>query len=280
MMLTPWGPSAVPTGGAGVAWPACSWILTTARIFFLPIPLLVEALDLEKVELDGRLAAKHVDQHIDRAFVSHDLVDLAVEVAEGAVDDAHVLAHLVLHLDLGGLGLGLLDAGRDVVRRRGNRLVAAKDERGHSRGVANDVPGLVAHRHVDQDVAGKDALLDVTALAVLDFDDLFGGHQDVKDLVVHVHRLDALEEVVADLVLMPRVGVDHVPLALGRLALGGFAHQLAPYRKLVPLPSTRSMIAMKIEIATTVPTTTLVIRISSCRVGQTTRPSSLMVARK
>src|SRR5205085_5925205 len=34
MMLTPWGPRAVPTGGAGVAAPAGIWSLTTARIFF------------------------------------------------------------------------------------------------------------------------------------------------------------------------------------------------------------------------------------------------------
>src|SRR3954447_5200475 len=35
MMLTPCGPSAVPTGGAGVAWPAGSWTLTTVLSFFL-----------------------------------------------------------------------------------------------------------------------------------------------------------------------------------------------------------------------------------------------------
>src|SRR6266699_5046475 len=34
MMLTPCGPSAVPTGGAGVAAPAFSWTLTTAAILF------------------------------------------------------------------------------------------------------------------------------------------------------------------------------------------------------------------------------------------------------
>src|ERR1039458_2464473 len=33
MVCTPWGPSAVPTGGAGVAPPASSWILTTATPF-------------------------------------------------------------------------------------------------------------------------------------------------------------------------------------------------------------------------------------------------------
>ena len=35
MMLTPCGPSAVPTGGAGVAAPAGSCTLTTALSFFL-----------------------------------------------------------------------------------------------------------------------------------------------------------------------------------------------------------------------------------------------------
>src|SRR6187551_3219105 len=34
MMLTPCGPRAVPTGGAGMAAPACSCTLTRAAIFF------------------------------------------------------------------------------------------------------------------------------------------------------------------------------------------------------------------------------------------------------
>jgi hypothetical protein len=40
MMLTPWGPRAVPTGGAGVAAPAGIWILTTAatRRFAIRVP--------------------------------------------------------------------------------------------------------------------------------------------------------------------------------------------------------------------------------------------------
>src|SRR5215510_1824442 len=42
MMLTPCGPRAVPTGGAGVAPPAWSCTLTSAAIFFLGgIPLLL-----------------------------------------------------------------------------------------------------------------------------------------------------------------------------------------------------------------------------------------------
>src|SRR5690606_24666594 len=45
MIATPCGPSAVPTGGAGVAWPAGIWILTTAETFFLAmVTLLLEIL--------------------------------------------------------------------------------------------------------------------------------------------------------------------------------------------------------------------------------------------
>ena len=39
MIAMPWGPSAVPTGGAGVAFPAGIWILTTAATCFLAIGL-------------------------------------------------------------------------------------------------------------------------------------------------------------------------------------------------------------------------------------------------
>src|SRR5262245_19423849 len=39
MIAMPCGPSAVPTGGAGVAWPAGIWMRTIAATFFLPISM-------------------------------------------------------------------------------------------------------------------------------------------------------------------------------------------------------------------------------------------------
>src|SRR5438105_13843463 len=96
MMLMPCGPSAVPTGGAGVALPACSSSFSTARTFFLPITYLyvrlVDFLDLQKVELDRRLSAEHVDQHFQLALLCVDLVDLAVAVGERPVHDARALS--------------------------------------------------------------------------------------------------------------------------------------------------------------------------------------------
>src|SRR4051795_10304162 len=44
MIGTPWGPSAVPTGGAGVALPAGIWILMIAATFFFAIAVLLSGL--------------------------------------------------------------------------------------------------------------------------------------------------------------------------------------------------------------------------------------------
>src|SRR5579862_5513591 len=87
MVWTPWGPSAVPTGGAGVAEPASSWILTTARIFFLGATSLSDSLELRHLaefQLDRGLPTEDVHQHLQLQLVLVDFRDLAREVGEGA----------------------------------------------------------------------------------------------------------------------------------------------------------------------------------------------------
>src|ERR1700738_512353 len=232
MMFTPCGPSAVPTGGAGVALPAGSSILSTARTFFFPIPTSVNFLDLQEVELDRRLPAEHVDEHLQLALLGVDLVDLAEEVGEGAVHDADALAQLELDPDL-RLLLDLLQDRAKLVLVQRDRLVAGADEAGHPWRVPDDVPGLVGHHHLDQDVTGEDPLLDVAALAVLDLDLILCWDQDLEDLVVHVHRVDPLLEVLLDLLLVAGVGVDHVPLrlfggGLGCRSFGGHGYLATP----------------------------------------------------
>src|SRR5205807_10658781 len=63
MMFTPWGPRAVPTGGAGVAAPAGIWIFTTAATRFFAMggaSLLLALCDLAELELDRTLAPEAV----------------------------------------------------------------------------------------------------------------------------------------------------------------------------------------------------------------------------
>src|SRR4051812_4488342 len=137
MMLTPWGPSAVPTGGAGVAAPAWSCTLTSAAIFFLggipvfslylvvmtglaPLPPVValssDLLDLGEAQLDRGLPAEDLDEGLDPLCLGVDLGDRRVQRGERAVHDhdrvGHVEVrdrHLLARGRLGGcttLGLG------------------------------------------------------------------------------------------------------------------------------------------------------------------------------
>src|SRR4051795_4868871 len=101
MMFTPWGPRAVPTGGAGVAAPAFSCTLTSAAIFFLggmvaSGPLTVVAggagllgsdlLDLREAQLDRGLPAEDLDQRLDPLGVGVDLGEGGVQGRERPVD--------------------------------------------------------------------------------------------------------------------------------------------------------------------------------------------------
>src|SRR5687768_523450 len=140
MMAMPCGPSAVPTGGAGVALPAGIWIFTTATTCFLamvshlgfgggtvcrgaaaharrpaqlsagwgaagmPTGRRSQPGDLAELQLDRGLPTEDVDQDLDLELVLVDLHDLTGEVGEGAFLDPDRLAHVVLEL-----GPALLD---------------------------------------------------------------------------------------------------------------------------------------------------------------------------
>src|SRR5690242_7435671 len=126
MIATPCGPSAVPTGGAGVALPAGIWIFTTAATLLLamtiPFATFLRAAvhdgrdvpwrarrpgselgDLAELELDGRLPPEDVDQHLQLQLVGVDLHDLAREVGERPLPHPDALARLVLEAGLAGL---------------------------------------------------------------------------------------------------------------------------------------------------------------------------------
>src|ERR1700721_3406827 len=111
MMLTPCGPSAVPTGGAGVAAPACSCTLTTAAIFFFLggmfcVPYLgvrcraVDGSDLRYLiegKLDRRFPAEDRHENLQLLRVRVDLVHRRGEGGERPVHHGNGFAGLVFH---------------------------------------------------------------------------------------------------------------------------------------------------------------------------------------
>src|SRR5258706_10776604 len=225
MMLTPCCPSAGPTGGAGVASPAgiCSF---TYPVIFFAISLL-DLLDLQELELHGRRTPEDRDHDLQRRAVEVDVLDDAGEIRKGAVSDPDVLSLLERVL-----GLGLLlrrgDAVEDLLdllgrQRRG--LLARADEPGHLRRVLHEVPRLVGHLHLDDDVAGEELTLDLAALATLHLDERLGRDADLPERVRHPHRFHALLQVLAHALLEARIRVDDEPVpgaGLRGLRFGGF----------------------------------------------------------
>src|SRR5918996_1175895 len=227
MMFTAWGPRAVPTGGAGVAWPAVSSILSTAvtrrrrppwggmcrySLQNGQVRRWSELLHLVEGELDRRLAAEDRDQDLELLLVGVDLGDRAGQLGERAGGDGDRLADLPLDRWLELLDrLGLEDLGHFLLGQRG-RLGPGADEPGHAGRVADHVPGVVVQVHADQQVAGEDLAGDDLLLAALDLHDVFHGDHDLEDPLLHVHRGDAALEVGLDLVLVAGVGVDDVPV--------------------------------------------------------------------
>src|SRR2546429_454699 len=251
MMFTPCWPSAGPTGGAGVAWPAGHrsgkvltsfffggmavflglgwWVLSreprrtvrrgrtvqgTATGLYLG--------DLVEVELDRGLPAEDRDQYLQLLLVGVDLADRGRQRRERAVGHRHRVTDLeVQYLDL-RLGLRLLGGhGRrepfdDLVERERRRPVGpvrGADEAGDARRVAYTRVRLRGQLHPDQDVPGEHLVLDVEPLAVLDLDLFAGRHLDLEDVLLHVQAADPGLQIGLDLVLVPGVRVDDVPVS-------------------------------------------------------------------
>src|SRR5262245_33583636 len=231
MMLTPCGPSAVPTGGAGVAWAAGSCTLTTAASFFLLGGMTVvsltssgseELLDLGYLverQLDRSLTAEDRHQHLELLGVGVDLVHGGGKRGERAVHYRNALADLEFHRGR-PRGLGLLGPWLGLRREQAGHLAELErrrpagqaDETGHAGRVTHYRPGLVGESHPHQDVAGQHLLLDLLPLAALDLGHLVHRDLDLEDVVLHVERLDAALQIGLHPVLVTRVRVDHVPV--------------------------------------------------------------------
>src|SRR6187397_835269 len=138
MMFRPCGPSAVPTGGAGVALPAAIWSFTCACTFLA----ISELLYLQKVQLDRRGAAENRHHDLQRVAVGVHVIDQAVEARERTFVDPHLIAALeaVLRLRLLGGDRHLMQDLVDFLARQRRRLRAGADEAGHLGRVLDDMP--------------------------------------------------------------------------------------------------------------------------------------------
>src|SRR5665213_2493026 len=201
----PCGPRAVPTGGAGVAPPASSWIFTTATIFLAMFLSLgdLELGDLGEVQLHRGLSSEYVHEHLDLQLVFVDLGHVARERGEGTGLDLHGVVDFEFvrrHPALGRRDLDTLDEGmNDVVdlatrQRRRSGLLGAR---------------LTA----DQQVTREHALGDGDLFAGLELGDVLFGQVDLVDLVLELAALDDVAQGADHLLLVSGEGVHDVPTA-------------------------------------------------------------------
>src|SRR5262249_26388200 len=123
MMFSPCGPSAVPTGGAGVAFPAGSCSLIVVCTFFggmflypfsstsYPEPRTArrgvnsstQLLDGSKIQFYRRRTPENRHGNLQTAMVVVDVFHRAVEIRKRPVDDAHLFVALIYHFRLGSI---------------------------------------------------------------------------------------------------------------------------------------------------------------------------------
>jgi len=205
-----------------------------------------------------------VDEDAERRALEVDVLDRARELLEGTVRDLDLLAALVnvtrLRLFL-GLGRVVEDRVDLVLRERDGRLRRAAHESGDLRRVAHEVPGLVGHLHLHEDVAREELPLDVAALPGLHLDDGLLRHADLAEMDLHAEGLDAVLQLRDHTVLEARVRVDDEPVHVRRRRGGGraarvlridFAHRFCLHQfRLQPPKAEKSLFTSGVTAAST-----------------------------
>src|SRR5262249_43351727 len=92
--------------------------------------------------------------------------------------------------------------------------------------VLDQMPRIVGHLHLDDDVAGEELALDLAPLPPLHLDQRLCRDSNVAERVGHPHRLDSLAQVLPNPLLEAGVRVDDVPVP--RLRLGFSRHVTTP----------------------------------------------------
>jgi hypothetical protein len=96
------------------------------------------------------------------------------------------------------------------------------------------VIGVVGHLHLHQHIAGEEFALRVDLAAAADLDDVLGRHQDFRETVLEPLLARLIRQVLGDLLLEVRIGVDDVPLVPG---IGGGLGAASVVRRVSYWPS-------------------------------------------
>ena len=163
------------------------------------------------VDLDAQAAGRFVHE-VDGLVGQEAIGDVAVgqlrRAHDGAVGDAHAVAHLIadhdfplLYAQSGYIGVG-----------QGDGFVSLAQKAGDAPDVTDDVPGLVVHDHLHQHVAGEHLALHVLGAVVGNFGDRLHGDADFMNQIPHVPVFHILLDGGLHRILIAGIGVHHIPI--------------------------------------------------------------------
>ena len=165
------------------------------------------------IQLDRGFAAKDGNRNLELLRVVIDAFDHTVEVLERTVVDLDLIADL--KGDQGAWGLNtLFDAAQDALNfgvTHRHRAALRTKEPGDPVDRGNQVIATVGHFHVDQNVAGHETTLGGNLLAATDLDHLFGGDQDLIDLVLQPLFSNRGANLLCDFLFEVRKNADRIP---------------------------------------------------------------------
>src|SRR3569833_1842087 len=169
---------------------------------------------LTELKLDRRRAAE--DHHRD-AQTAHLVIDLfhhAVEIGEGTFCDTHDLTRFKLDLGprlLHAFLYSLLDLLVFLLGDGRGAVAGAADETHHLGHVFHEMPGVVVHLHLHQDITGKEFPVALALLPGAHLHHLIGGHEYLAELLFHAVQFDALTHRAHHLVLETGINMHHIP---------------------------------------------------------------------
>src|SRR5581483_242922 len=178
------------------------------------MPDVLDALDLQAVELYGCLAAEHVDQYLQLTLLGINLVHGTIKALERTIGNADHLTNGEVDLVFGLFNAHALVDLFDLIVGKRRRFGAGADEAGDGRRIAHDVPSVFAHFHLYEYIALEDSFFYHTALTVFDLDHFLFRHQDLEDLVFHIQRTCALADAFSYFFFVAAVGMDSIPVFL------------------------------------------------------------------
>ena len=144
-----------------------------------------------------------------------DVFHCSDETAERSVDDPDPIALLVrvLGLDLGDRAfLRLLENRLHLFLGQRRRVRAASDKSRDLGRILHNMPGVVVHFHLDEDVAREELPLGFPLLPSLERQDLFGRNKDLGDPILQPQLGHRFQYAGLHLVLKAGIRMHHVPI--------------------------------------------------------------------